>query len=104
MEGRFAVERKKLTVWVPQNLFEGAQRYASENDTALTRLITEYLSQLTTQNDPLASAPIVQLLSGTRSQDVSVVAAHCLTTLFCLLAKDQSTETRRVTLTKLPDS
>lgn len=36
-----------------------------------TRLISEYLRQLTVQSDPLADAPIVQRLSGTLSQDVS---------------------------------
>jgi hypothetical protein len=66
------MEKTKLTVRVPRNLLEGAKRYANENDTTLTRLISEFLRQLTAQSDPLIDAPIVQRLSGTLSQDVSV--------------------------------
>jgi hypothetical protein len=66
------MEKTKLTIRVSRDLIEGAKRYASENDTTLTRLISEYLRQLATQSDPLANAPIVQRLSGTLSQDVSV--------------------------------
>jgi hypothetical protein len=60
-----------LTIRVPRNLLLEAKRYASENDTTLTRLISEYLRQLTAQGNPLAGAPIVQRLSGTLSQQVS---------------------------------
>jgi hypothetical protein len=66
------MERTKLTVRVPRDLLEGAKRYASEHHTTLTRLISEYLRQLTTKSDPLPNAPIVQRLSGTLSQDVSL--------------------------------
>ena len=66
------MERTELTVRVPRDLLEGAKRYASEHHTTLTRLISEYLRQLTTQSDPLPNAPIVQRLSGTLSQDVSL--------------------------------
>jgi hypothetical protein len=65
------MEKTKLTIRVPRNLNEGAKRYASQNDTTLTRLISEYLRQLTAQSDPLANAPIVQRLSGTLSPEVS---------------------------------
>ena len=61
----------KLTVRVPRNSLEGAKRYAKEQDTTLTRLISEYLRRLTIQSDPLADAPIVQRLSGSLSPDVS---------------------------------
>jgi hypothetical protein len=66
------MQKTKLTVRVPRELLEGAKRYASENNTTLTRLVSEFLRQLTAQSDPLADAPIVQRLSGTLSQDVSV--------------------------------
>jgi hypothetical protein len=66
------MEKTKLTVRVPRDLLEGAKRYASEHHTTLTRLISEYLRQLTTKSDPLPNAPIVQRLSGTLSQDVSL--------------------------------
>ena len=65
------MEKTKLTVRVPRNVLEGAKRYARENRTTLTRLISEYLRRLTAQSDPLVNAPIVQRLSGTLSQDVS---------------------------------
>jgi hypothetical protein len=66
------MENTKLTVRIPRDVLEGAKRYARENRTTLTRLVSEYLRQLTAQNDPLANAPIVQRLSGTLSQAVSV--------------------------------
>jgi hypothetical protein len=66
------MEKTKLTVRVPRDVLEGAKRYARENRTTMTRLISEYLRRLTAQGDPLADAPIVQRLSGTLSQDVSV--------------------------------
>jgi hypothetical protein len=66
------MEKTKLTVRIPRDVLEGAKRYARENRTTLTRLVSEYLRQLTAQNDPLANAPIVQRLSGTLSQAVSV--------------------------------
>lgn len=66
------MEKTKLTVRVPRDLLEGAKRYASEHDTTLTRLVSEFLRQLSSQGDPLADAPIVRRLSGTLSQDVSV--------------------------------
>ena len=65
------MEKTKLTIRVPRDLIEGAKRYASQNDTTLTRLISEYLRQLTAQSDPLANAPIVQRLSGTLSPEIS---------------------------------
>jgi hypothetical protein len=66
------MEKTKLTIRVPRDLLEEAKRYASESGTTLTRLISEYLRQLTAQSDPLSDSPIVQRLSGTLSQDVSL--------------------------------
>jgi Family of unknown function (DUF6364) len=66
------MEDTKLTVRVPRDLLEGAKRYASENRTTLTRLISSYLRQLAAKSDPLADAPIVRRLSGTLSQETSV--------------------------------
>jgi len=66
------MEKTKLTVRIPRDVLEGAKRYARENRTTLTRLVSEYLRQLTAQSDPLANAPIVQRLSGTLSQAVSM--------------------------------
>ena len=61
----------KLTVRVPRDALDKAKRYAREQDTTLTRLISNYLRQLSTQNDPLADAPIVQRLSGSLSPEVT---------------------------------
>ena len=63
---------KKMTVRVPKDLLERAKKYARENDTTLTRLITVYLSQLSVENDPIADAPIVRRLSGSLSQQVNL--------------------------------
>jgi hypothetical protein len=66
------MDRTKLTVRVPRDLLEGAKRYASEHDTTLTRLISEFLRQLSIQDDPLADAPVVRRLSGILSPDATV--------------------------------
>lgn len=65
------MNQTKLTIRLPQDLLEGAKRYARENNTSLTRLVSSYLRQIADQNDPLANAPIVQRLAGTLSQDIS---------------------------------
>jgi hypothetical protein len=62
----------KLTVRVPHNLVEGAKRYARQNHTTVTRLVSEYLRRLTNQSDPLDDAPIVKRLSGVLTENVSV--------------------------------
>ena len=61
----------KMTVRVPRDLLENAKRYARQNDTTLTRLVSNYLQRLSIQSDLLADAPVVQRLSGVLSQDVS---------------------------------
>lgn len=66
------MESTKLTIRVPRHVLEGAKRYARDNQTTLTRLVSEYLRRLTIETDPLANAPIVQRLSGSLSQNVSV--------------------------------
>jgi len=66
------VEKTKLTIRVPRHLLEEAKRYARENNTTLTRLVSEYLRRLASDEDALSGAPIVQRLSGVLSQDVSV--------------------------------
>jgi hypothetical protein len=69
---RCPVEKTKLTVRVPRDLLEGAKRYANEHDTTLTRLVSEFLRQLSIQGDPLADAPVVRRLSGVLSPDASI--------------------------------
>ena len=70
------MEKTKLTVRVPRDLLEGAKRYANEHDTTLTRLVSEFLRQLSMQDDPLADAPVVRRLSGTLSPDASIEDYH----------------------------
>ena len=66
------MDRTKMTVRVPRDLLEGAKRYASEHGTTLTRLVSEFLHQLSIQNDPLADAPVVRRLSGILSPDATI--------------------------------
>jgi hypothetical protein len=66
------METKKMTVRVPKDLLERAKKYARENDTTLTKLITVYLGQLPVEDDPIADAPIVRRLSGSLSQEVDL--------------------------------
>ena len=66
------METTKLTIRISRNVLEGAKQYARKNQTTLTRLVSEYLRRLTDETDPLANAPIVQRLSGTLSQNVSI--------------------------------
>ena len=66
------MEKTKLTIRVRRDWLEGAKHYARENNTTLTRLVSEYLRHLTVEKNPLSDAPIVQRLSGVLSQDVSV--------------------------------
>ena len=70
------MEQTKLTVRVPRDLLEGAKRYAKTHHTSLTRLVSTYLEQLSSQDDPLADAPIVRRLSGILSKDVSIDDYH----------------------------
>jgi hypothetical protein len=46
------MEKTQLTVQLPRDLPEGAQRYANKRDTTLTRLVSECLRQLSIQEDP----------------------------------------------------
>ena len=66
------MERNKLTVRVPRDVLEGARDYAKAHNTTLTRLVSEYLRQLSIPHDPLAGAPSVRRLSGVLSAEASV--------------------------------
>jgi replication fork clamp-binding protein CrfC len=70
------MERTKLTIRLSRQLVEGAKRYAKEHHTTLTKLVSEYLRQLSLRGDPLADAPTVRRLSGILSQDASVEDYH----------------------------
>jgi len=66
----------KMTVRVPRDLLENAKRYARKHDTTLTRLVSNYLRRISSQDDLVNEAPIVQHLSGSLSQDVSEADYH----------------------------
>ena len=70
------MERTKLTIRVDRDFLEGAKRYANEHNTTVTRLVSEYLRQLSIQDDSLVDAPTVRRLSGTLSQQASVDDYH----------------------------
>ena len=70
------MEKTKLTIRLPSDLLEGAKRYAREHNTTLTRLVSAYLRQLSTDGDLLADAPIVRRLSGVLPPDASVQEYH----------------------------
>lgn len=69
------MEETKLTVRIPRELLEKVKRYAAQNDTTLTNLIKAYLQHIPPQG-LLEDAPIIQRLSGTLSQKVSVRDYH----------------------------
>ncbi len=62
----------KLTVRVPRHLLENAKRFARENHTTLTGLISAYLQSIPLVEESLNDAPIVRRLTGTLSADVSI--------------------------------
>jgi hypothetical protein len=70
------MEKTKLTVRVPRDLLDDAKRYASENNTTLTRLVSEYLRRLSMQDAFLADAPIVRRLSGILPPEASMKDYH----------------------------
>jgi hypothetical protein len=66
------MQETKLTIRVPRKSLENAKRYARQQNTTLTQLISEYLVQIPAPVDELKNAPIVKRLSGSLSQDVSI--------------------------------
>lgn len=61
----------KMTVRVPKDLLENAKQYARKHNTTLTRLVSNYLENISYQEDDLAEAPIVQHLIGVLSPELS---------------------------------
>jgi len=64
------MEQTKLTVRVPRDLLENAERYAAQNNTTLTHLIEAYLRRIPAQK-PLDDSPIVRRLSGILSESIA---------------------------------
>ncbi len=66
------MEMTKLTIRLPAYVLERAKTYAETNQTSVTRLVSQYLSQLPTEGSFLKDAPIVQSLIGILSPDTTV--------------------------------
>ncbi len=66
------MEMTKLTIRIPVDVLEQAKQYAATNSTSVTRLVSQYLSQLPIEEDFLKDAPIVRRLLGTLPSDVSI--------------------------------
>ncbi|GMV32925.1 MAG: hypothetical protein DCC59_09505 [Chloroflexi bacterium] len=66
------MQETKLTIRLPRKLLDNAKRYARQQNTTLTNLISEYLVQIPAPVPALDRAPIVRRLSGTLSKNVSI--------------------------------
>jgi len=66
------MEMTKLTIRIPADVLERAKDYAEANQTSVTRLVTQYLSQLPIEQSFLDRAPIVRSLIGILSPDTTV--------------------------------
>ncbi len=66
------MEMTKLTIRVPITVLERAKEYAENNQTSVTRLISQYLNQLPVENDYLQDAPIVRSLIGILSPETTI--------------------------------
>ena len=66
------MEMTKLTIRVPTAVLERAKEYAETNQTSVTRLVSQYLSQLPIEDNYLQDAPIVQSLIGILSPETTV--------------------------------
>jgi len=65
------MEMTKLTIRLPINVLERAKSYAESNQTSVTRLVSNYLSQLPAEESFLKDAPMVQSLIGILSPDTT---------------------------------
>lgn len=66
------MQETKLTIRLPRKLLDNAKRYAREQNTTVTNLISEYLVQIPAPVPALDHAPIVRRLSGTLSKNISI--------------------------------
>lgn len=66
------MEMTKLTIRVPTTVLERAKEYAESNQTSVTRLVSQYLSQLPIEDNYLQDAPIVQSLIGILSPETTI--------------------------------
>ncbi len=62
--------KKKLTLSVDERVIERARRYSSQHNTSISKLVTDYLSQLESSSEATV-APWVQRLRGILPSDAS---------------------------------
>ena len=70
------MEQTTLTIHLPSDLVQGAERYAEQHQTTLTQLIALYLCQLAAKENLLDHAPIVRRMSGILPADASIDEYH----------------------------
>lgn len=66
----------KVTIRIPAAVLERARAYAASKQTSISRLVTNYLSQLPPEVSYIEDAPIVRSLVGTLSPDVTIDDYH----------------------------
>ena len=66
------MQETKLTIRLPRELLDNAKRYARQQNTTLTKLVSEYLQHIPAPDAALNNAPLVRKLSGALSNKASV--------------------------------
>ncbi|MBM3143710.1 MAG: hypothetical protein FJ010_01820 [Chloroflexi bacterium] len=64
-------ENMKLTVRVDKRWIEPAKRYAAQYSTTLSKMISEYLRAVATQDQAFDETPILRRLTGVLPNDIS---------------------------------
>jgi hypothetical protein len=64
--------KKRLTITLESDLIEPARRYAERHSTSLSRLVTNYLAQLGTEEGESTYSPTVRRLRGILPGDTDV--------------------------------
>ena len=61
---------RKLTLSVDESVIERARRYSQQHNTSISRLVSNYLSQLSSGTD--SGTPVVQRLRGILPHDIDL--------------------------------
>lgn len=64
-------QNTKLTIRVDKRWIEPAKRYAVKHGTTLSKMISEYLRAVVSQEQEFGETPILQNLSGVLPNDIS---------------------------------
>ena len=65
-------EKRKLTLRVDSRWIDPAKEYAKRHNTSLSRLISEFLRNLSNETESFKQPPVLKRLSGILPSDVSV--------------------------------